>query len=313
MHLLIPYASNPSDAADAVLRDLKLPNLARLLAQLALVHRDDAPGDTLSPPHERALAAAAGWHGADGCLPFGAHAAARDGIDVGTLAWGWVTPTHWQVGRDQVILLDPEALQLRAEESRVAFDAVRELFESEGLRMAWGSTLRWYVAHDSLQGLACASLDRAIGRPIGHWLRAEANPQPEARLIRRLQSELQLLLYPHPLNEAREGRGELTLNSFWLSGCGRLQPSREPAATVEDALRAPVMAQDWAAWAEAWRTLDAHTLARALHALRDGQPVRLTLCGERNAHTYETPATSAWQRWRRGWRATAPQPALRAL
>ncbi len=29
-----------------------------------------------------------------------------------------------------------------------------------------------------------------------------------------------MLLYTHPINAAREARGELAVNSFWLSGTG---------------------------------------------------------------------------------------------
>ena len=180
MHLLIPFASAQSDAALHVLRDLSLPNLSQLLARLTLVQRDDGDIATFSPPHERALAAAAGWHGTDGSLPFAAQAAAADGIEVDALAWGLVTPTHWHVGRDHVTLADPAALNLSVAESRAAFEAVRGLFESEGFRVEWGAPTRWYAAHESLAGLRCASLDRAIGRDVERWTRAAANPGADA-------------------------------------------------------------------------------------------------------------------------------------
>ncbi|MBC8056135.1 MAG: hypothetical protein H7Y61_06110, partial [Rhizobiales bacterium] len=266
MHLLIPFASALSDAASQVLRDLALPNLSKLLARLTLAQRDDADAYSLSPPHERALAAAAGWRAADGCLPFAAQSAARDGIEVGELAWGLITPTHWHVGRDHVTLADPAALELTAAESQAAFDAVRELFESEGFVLRWGAPSRWYAAHESLVDLPCASLDRVIGRNVEFWMRGSAARSEPAKLVRRLQSELQLLLYPHPINDEREQRAALTLNSFWLSGCGRPQRNEGAAPTVLDALRAPLLAEDWAAWAEAWRALDDGVLAEMLAA-----------------------------------------------
>ncbi len=296
MHLLIPFASALSDAASHVLRDLALPNLSALLARLTLTQRDDADVYTLSPPHERALAAAAGWQGADGCLPFAAQAAARDGIAVGDLAWGLVTPSHWHVGRDHVTLADPAALNLTEAESRAAFEAVRELFESEGFRFAWGAPSRWYAAHESLVDLPCASLDRVIGRNVELWMRGSDARSTPAKLVRRLQSELQLLLYPHALNDEREQRGALTLNSFWLSGCGRAQPEEGGPPRVDDSLRAPLLAEDWAAWADAWRALDAGPIAELLTASRAGDSVALTLCGDRSAHRFETAPRSLWQK-----------------
>jgi len=296
MHLLIPFASALSDAASHVLRDLSLPNLSALLARLTLAQRDDADVYTLSPPHERALAAAAGWQGADGCLPFAAQAAARDGIAVEDLAWGLVTPSHWHVGRDHVTLADPAALDLTEAESRAAFEAVRELFESEGFRFAWGAPSRWYAAHESLVDLPCASLDRVIGRNVELWMRGSEARSASAKLVRRLQSELQLLLYPHPLNDEREQRGALTLNSFWLSGCGRAQPEEGESPQIEDSLRAPLLAEDWAGWADGWRALDAGAIAKLLAASRAGEAVTLTLCGDRGAHRFETAPQSLWQK-----------------
>lgn len=306
MHLLIPFASALSDAASHVLRDLALPNLSQLLGRLTLTHRDEANAYTLSPPHERALAAATGWEGADGCLPFAARAAALDGIEPGELAWGLVTPSHWHVGRDHVTLADPAALDLTEAESRAAFDTVSELFESEGFSLRWGAPARWYAAHESLVDLPCASLDRVIGRNVELWMRGSAARSSPAKLVRRLQSELQMLLYPHPLNDAREQRGALTLNSFWLSGCGREQPIEGAPVEVDDSLRAPLLAEDWAAWADAWRALDRGALAGLLAAARDGSPVALTLCGERNAHRFEPLPQSLWQKL--GSRFNTPEP-----
>ncbi len=313
MHLLISFASAQSPAASQVLHDLPLPNLAQLLSELALVERDDAQALTLSPPHERALAAAAGWAGADGCLPFAAQAAVRDGIEVGDLAWGLVTPCHWHVGRDHVTLVDPAALALTEAESRRAFEAIRPLFESEGFRVEWGAPSRWYAAHESLVELPCASLDRVIGRNVELWMRGSQARSSAAKLVRRLQSEVQLLLYPHALNDAREQAGALTLNSFWLSGCGRPQPELGEALEPNESLRAPLLADDWAAWADAWRALDRGDVAELLAAARGGAPVTLTLCGERGAHRFERAPASWWQRIQQRWKAPATHAVLEAL
>ena len=311
MHLLIPFASAVSAPAAHVLRDLALPNLARLLGRLTPTARDEADEYSLSPPHERALAAAWGWPVVDGRLPFAAPAAAEAGLDVGALAWGSVTPTHWHVGRDHVSLADPAALDLSAAESRDAFDAVRELFESEGIRLEWTDTGHWFAAHPSFAELACASLDRVIGRNVELWMRPGANT--EARLIRRLQSEVQLLLYPHPLNEAREADGRLTLNSFWLSGCGRALPVAAGSVEVDETLRTPLLADDWAGWAEAWARLDRDALPRLLDAASDDLPVTLTLCGERSAQRFEARPRSLWQKLGQRWSAADAGAWLEAL
>lgn len=283
MHLLIPFAAPHSEHGLQALRALKLPHLARLLGRLAPADTIGSDEYSLTPPHERAHAMALGWSAEDGCFPWAAHEAGHDGVATGELPWGRLTPVHWHVGTDHISLPDPLALNLSAQESRTLFEAVKPLFETEGWQMAWGAPLRWYAAHESLQGVPTASLDRVVGRNIDLWLPAS----PQARLIRRLQNEVQMLLYQLPMNDARAEQGAMTVNSFWLSGCGRALPA--PAAgdlRIEDALRRPALASDWGAWGEAWQTLDAGPVKDTLEAAQAGQPVTLTLCGERLAKRF---------------------------
>lgn len=282
MHLVIPFAAPLSEAGQHALGELALPSLDALLGRLTADSLNEGDEYQLSPPHERVLARALGWRGADGALPWAARAAADDGLDTGDLAWGLLSPVHWQIGREHLTMDDPESLALDAAESRAAFDAVRPLFESEGWLCAWGAPTRWYVAHETLADLPTASLDRVIGRNPDLWM----PEHPAARFVKRLQNEVQMLLYTHALNDAREATGRDVLNSFWLSGCGTHQPDRGEAPRVLDALRAPALREDWAAWSEAWRALDGGPLREALAHARRGEALRLSLCGERHAQDF---------------------------
>ena len=95
-----------------------------------------------------------------------------------------------------------------------------------------------------------------------------------------------------------------------LSGCalnsldrsGTWSPSTQPVPSpnslqVDERLRAPALAEDWAAWAEAWQALDAGPVTAALGEAEAGREVRLTLAGERHAQTF-APARRPW--WRSG-------------
>ena len=321
MHLLVPFASDTSEACQHVLRDLALPRLESLLALLTPAGRDEGDAFTFSPPHERALAAAWGWQGGDGALPFAAQAAAADGIATGERAWALLTPAHWQIGRDHVTLIDPAELDLGEAESRTLFDAVEDLFASEGFAVAWGAAGRWYAARDDLQGFATASIDRVVNRGVDRWLRASSSARDAAgksaiaSLVRRLQSEAQLVCYTQDVNEAREQRGALAVNSFWLSGCGRSQSA--PASSTPDIaheLRAPLLAGDWAAWADAWHALDGGAVALLLERARDGdRSATLTLCGERVAARFESRSRSVWQKLRGTGRKRPAHDVLAAL
>jgi len=309
MHLLIPFAAPLSDAGRSAARTLVLPQLAKLLATLRLQGRDEGDEWSLSPPHERALARELAWAGADGALPWAARAAAADGVAVGDLAWGQLTPVHWHLGTEQISLVDPAGLMLDDTASRQFFDAVSELFTSEGFVLAYGCASRWYAAHESLSDLPCASLDRVIGRNVDRWLGSD----PAVRRLRRLQSEVQMHLYTHPLNDEREKRGLLPVNSFWLSGCGVAQAEATNDVQVDERLRAPALADDWAAWCKAWDTLDSGPLAALLAAAQAGQAVRLTLCGERSGATWAVAPRSWLDKLRTRWSQPEPQRILETL
>ena len=309
MHLLIPFAAPLSEAGRQAAATLLLPNLKTLLARWAEVQRDSADEWSFSPPHERALAQALGLHGGEGLLPWAARAAAADGIATDASAWGLMTPAHWHLGTDQVSLLDPAALMLDDANSRPLFNAVHHLFISEGFAMHYGAPQRWYLAHESLATLATASLDRVIGRNVNAWL----GTAPAARRIRRLQSEVQMLLYTHPLNDERAARGLLPVNSFWLSGCGVAQPETGTPPVVDERLRSPALADDWAAWVKAWDTLDQGPLATLLARTEAGDAAQLTLCGERSSVRLQPAARSMVQRLRAMWAPPAPTALLETL
>lgn len=301
VHLIVPFASTLSDAGREALRTIDTPTLDALLARSQVAQRDEADELTLAMPHERALARALGWPVShDAALPWAVRQAAADGIEVGDRAWGLLTPVHWRVGSDAIHLADPRVLALDEAESRALLDAVRPLFESEGFVLAWGAPLRWYASHPMLATLATASLERVVGRNVDRWLPA----QREARLMRRLQNEVQMLLHTHAINEAREAAGLVAVNSFWLSGCGVARAETANDAMLDERLTPPALAEDWPAWTTAWAALDASLGART--------PTRLTLCGERTALSVVPGAPSLWQRVARPFRSTRPAHELLA-
>ena len=316
MHLLIPHASTLSDASAHTLRDLTLPNLGRLISVLQASPPDIEDEYTLSPPHERALARAHGWQGGDGRWPWAALQAAADGIDTGAQPCGLLTPVHWHVGREHITLADPAALNLSADESHALFDAVQPLFDDDHGALTWAAPLRWYLVHEHLADLPCAAIDRVIGRNVDLWLRgdpqASNEPLAHMRWVRRLQNEVQMLLHQHPVNDAREARGALPVNSFWLSGCGRAQPATADI-TIDDRLRAPLLAEDWAGWADAWRALDAEVLKPLVSRAAQGEPVSLTLCGERGWQRFDAVQRSLWRRLGDRFRTIEPHVVLSAL
>jgi hypothetical protein len=285
VHLLIPFAHALSDGCAQALRGLALPNLERLLARLAPGERDAADESTLSMPHERVLARAAGLPVADGLIPLAAWQVKQAGRDPGDRAWARITPCHWRVGRDHVAMDHPQQLQIDATASQALLAAMRPYFEQDGVTLEYDAPTQWLAHGEIFRTLPVASLDRVVGRTIDPWMPRTA----QAGTVRRLQQEMQMLLYTHDVNEERTRGGLLPVNSFWVSGTGALPASvgaPPPGLQITHCLRDAALLEDWRAWAAAWQQLDAKECTRLYSELDRGQSVTLTLCGERAAQTW---------------------------
>lgn len=315
---LIPLSLWTSHGAEAsVLTKAELPNLRTWLAQ---ARRVDVQVDrvqepllaTLSPPHERAWAQAMGWPATDGGLPWAARAAMERGLAVShadagdasgaQVGWAFITLCNWHVSNGQVTLGDPADLPIDEATDAALFNAMHSFFAEDGIALHPYKPGQWLAQSPLLADLPTASLDRVIGRNIDPWLvgshvAAEAL-SPAAQLLRRLQNEMQMLLYTHPVNE---GRG-LTINSFWVHGTGAWPSDASlpvpPEPAVIQTLRASALQQDLIGWLEAWQDVDTHVIAPLLARVAAGQPQRLVLCGEYEFHVYDSAAPSLWQRLR---------------
>jgi len=308
-HLILPYAHAPGLAVGSVAG--QLPTLRRLLARLQPSPLQAGDAQDLSPPHERALAQALGLPFADGVIPWAAWEQAQSGQAPGDEAWAWITPCHWHVARDHILMHPVDTLQLDEPASRTLLAAIAPYFHEDGMALDFVAPTRWRARGAVFRDLACASLDRVTGRRVDDWLPRAAAARP----LRRLQQEMQMLLYTHPVNAEREAAGLSPVNSFWVSGAGALdaRPATRSPVQVDERLRPAALAGLADDWAAQWRALDTQVLPGLLAALNAQHPVALTLCGERHARTWATPSPRGWQRAIRLLRPPSVAQALEEL
>jgi hypothetical protein len=297
---------------------LQLPHLQTLLTLLQRQQVLQYPETSaLHLPHERLQAQALGWPLEAPTLPWAAWHRAQQGKQ-STEPQAWMTPCHWQIGMDQVVMADPAHLHLSDEESQQLLQAMQPFLQEDGLQVTWHSALLWHAQGALLADLPTASLDRVIGQNVKDWM----PNSPAARPLQRLQSEMQMLLYNHPVNDARDARRQHTVNAFWLHGAGTL-PATQPAAappppmneavTVSDALRASALHGDLQTWRQAWQQLDATAVADLLQHVKTTGQGTLSLCSEHTAHTYMAGPAAWHQRISRLFNKPSPATALQAL
>ena len=296
-HLVLAFARCASDAWLPAMRALPeggLRHLGKLLQGMKLVQTDAGNAHSLSTPHERVLARAHGIVGpdvVDGLIPWAAQQAAFNAATASLAgkAWAYITPCHWAMGREHATLTDPAALQLGHDDMHTLMLAMQPYFETEGITLyapGAAQATHWLAEGEVFRHLPTASLDRVLGRNVDKWL-------PASKAIKLLQNEMQMLLYTHPLNDARSARQLPTVNSFWLSGTGALGQPVAATVAVSSNVVAPrslaqaAFADDWSAYANAWQTLDANDIATWLARQSAGEKLRLTLCSESTAETFE--------------------------
>lgn len=311
--LALPFALPPAELAPDLQRAVELPALASLLSRTSTVRRDSAEAGARALPYEAWLARELGL------APDGG-AAMENGAPLATAVMGGYTaaptqghwfivhPIHVQMARTHLTLADPRQLRLSEEEARALFDAALPWFEELGKPLVYGDAQTWFMRADDWQGLRTASPDCVTGMNLSDWM-----PEgPNAIAFRKLQNEIQMLWYEHPVNEARQARGLAPVNSFWLwggAGAGTAAGAMKPAviagqpwlraispadrrdATLESLLaqggpraRAvlgqliePAIAGEWSSWLDQMRLLEQHWFAPLLAAVKDGRVSAATL------------------------------------
>jgi len=297
MHLILPFASSVSEGCQAALAGLKLPYLQKLLARCTPLPPETGDEHTLTPPHERAVARALGLPVTDGLVPWAALRARERNLPQSDGAWAFVTLCHWQVNTNHMVVSHLPLPDLSVAESDALLAVMRPYFEEDGIALHPDQPGRWLAQGDGFANLACASPERVLCRNLDDWMPT----QTAAAALRRLQNEMQMLLYTHPLHDARTGRGQVSANSFWISGTGSLPvrytvPEASAQPTVMHTLRDAALAENWPAWTQAWHATDAQHIQPLLQAVNAGTAVHITLCGERSSQTWHTGPMSVHQK-----------------
>lgn len=216
--LLVPGLLPPPDAPEA-LRAARFPALERWLAR-ARSTTEPARGTR-------------GWLATAFALPspppYAALALAGEGLGQPG-AWLRADPVHLAVGQDAVALRDASLLEVTREEANALVDALAALFASDGLAFISPAPDRWYVRVPEGEVPVTTSLDDALGRNVFGLLPRGGGALNWASAI----TETQMLFAAHPVNQAREARGQPAINGVWFWGEGVL-PAKlaRPYAAIE--------------------------------------------------------------------------------
>jgi len=207
MLFLIPHLFPPSRLLENATQGLRLPALETLLAR----------GTIRSCPQEGVEAALCeamsiprqqDW-------PLAPITLEADGKPAEAAHWLRADPVHLGLMRDRIVLTDNRMLNLAPQEASALATAIGQHF-GEAFNPIPLHPQRWYVPFAKPPRLTTHPPSVARGQGIEPLM-----PRgDDAMHFRTLLNELQMLLFTHPVNQAREARGELPVNSVWLWGGG---------------------------------------------------------------------------------------------
>jgi len=127
-------------------------------------------------------------------------------------------PVHLRADRDTATLLPAPMLALREHESAELIASLNAFVAEDGWRFFRDTHGRWFMA--GLDGSALASYPPSF---LAHRNASSFLPDgDDSEQWRRLMAEVQMLLHTHPVNQVREQRGQLPVNSLWFWGGGAL-------------------------------------------------------------------------------------------
>ena len=258
--------------------------------------------------------------------PVAPFAALGDGLAPDTQYWLRADPVHLQLLRDSLALVD--GVDLTMDEAMALAATLNNHFAADGVHFQVPAATRWYLSLATPLRMSTHPMSEAIGRDVDRLL-----PQGEdAMQWHNWINEAQMLLHEHPVNLAREQRGQLPVNSIWPWGGGvssQLAATPFHAVWTQDALaqglakaagiEAQALPQSGVAWLQSapaathllvldasrclqgLQQLEQHWFAPLLQLLKAGRinSIHLHLGGSGRVRSYTVQRSDCWKFWRR--------------
>jgi len=132
--------------------------------------------------------------------------------------WLRADPVHLRPDRDGLVLMDSFILGLTQHDALAIAAEVNKVLATYGWVLEVPYEDRWYIRMEEAPFLSTTELPLVVGKDIRRQLPQGA----DAKKFHALLNEIQMQLYTCDLNQLRESRGELPVNSVWFWGLGQL-------------------------------------------------------------------------------------------
>jgi hypothetical protein len=133
-------------------------------------------------------------------------------------------PVHLRADQSSLRLFDAHSFSLAQDEADALVASINDFNAAHGWQLHAPHPQRWYLGVPQVPDISARAPAQVAGQDIDPFLPAGT----DARHWHAMMNELQMLLHDHPVNIAREARGEPAINSLWFWGGGKLPGTLTP-------------------------------------------------------------------------------------
>ena len=136
--------------------------------------------------------------------------------------WLYAAPVHLVLQRDSFSLGAPAPLPLEIDEIQAFTTTLNQHFNqdvgADKLQFFWHENT-WFLRLDANPAIQTSAPQAAVNKDINAFLPTGNGAAQWAKF----SNEIQMLLFEHPVNLAREANNMQTVNSIWCYGGGQIE------------------------------------------------------------------------------------------
>lgn len=136
--------------------------------------------------------------------------------------WMRADPVHLRIEQNHIMLADNQVFEISKEEAaHIVQDLNHNIGDHYDFSFLPLRPNRWYIRLSKAPEIQTSTLGQVTCMNINNFLPTGS----ESITWHKIFNETQMLLFEHPVNQARESRGELSINSVWFWGGGNMPQS----------------------------------------------------------------------------------------
>ena len=146
----------------------------------------------------------------------------KAGNDASSGYWLYAAPVHLVLQRDSFSLAAPVPLPLENDECVALTAALNQHFSQDAaankVQFFWHDSM-WFLRLDSNPNIQTTAPQAALNKDVSAYLPTGDGAMQWAKF----SNEMQMLLFEHPVNQAREAKNLPEINSVWCYGGGLME------------------------------------------------------------------------------------------